>query len=95
MTRSLEAICCACLLGLLSAPADAHFHMLLPGAASVNSSVPPTEFYSGDLHNWVDANGKMYQIYDPFSQTLVNGSYVRTPFAGNIVPPSRIDPIAL
>lgn len=59
------------------------------------SSVPPTEFYSGDLHNWVDANGKMYQIYDPFSQTLVNGSYVRTPFAGNIIPQNRIDPVAL
>ena len=33
------------------------------------SSVPPPEFYTGDLHNWVDGNGKMYQIYDPGSQT--------------------------
>ena len=59
------------------------------------SSVPPPEFYTGDLHNWVDGNGKIYQIYDPFSQTLVNGSYVRTPFAGNIIPQNRIDPVAL
>lgn len=58
------------------------------------SSVPPPEFYNGDLHNYVDGNGKMYQIYDPASQTLVNGSYVRTPFAGNIIPESRFDPIS-
>jgi hypothetical protein len=59
------------------------------------SSVPPPEFYTGDLHNWVDGNGKMYQIYDPASQVLVNGSYVRTPFAGNIIPQARFDPVAV
>ena len=59
------------------------------------SSVPPPEFYTGDLHNWVDGNGKMYQIYDPGSQTLVNGAYVRTPFPGNIIPQNRFDPVAV
>ena len=58
------------------------------------SSVPPPEFYSGDLHNYVDGNGKMYQIYDPGSQTLVNQTYVRTPFAGNIIPQNRFDPVS-
>jgi hypothetical protein len=59
------------------------------------SSVPPTEFYSGDLHNWVDANGKMYQIYDPTSQVLINGSYVRTPFPNNQIPQNKFDPVAV
>jgi hypothetical protein len=58
------------------------------------SSVAPPEFYTGDLHNWVDGNGKMYQIYDPGSQQLVNGAYVRAPFAGNLIPQNRIDPVA-
>lgn len=32
------------------------------------------------------------QIFDPNSTTTVNGQPVRTPFAGNIIPPNRIDP---
>lgn len=58
------------------------------------SSVPPPEFYTGDLHNWVNANGVQYQIYDPLSQTLgANGTYTRTPFPNNVIQPSRIDPV--
>ncbi len=35
-------------------------------------------------------------IYDPFSTTTAaNGALVRTPFAGNIIPASRLDPVAL
>lgn len=64
------------------------------GASVTPSSVAPPEFYDGDLHNWVDANGKRYQIYDPATQRLSGSTYVRDPFAGNIIPPSRIDPIA-
>ena len=64
------------------------------GATPTPYSVPPTEFYSGDLHNYVNGSGQMYQIYDPASTTLVNGSYVRTPFANNQIPQSRIDPIS-
>lgn len=33
-------------------------------------------------------------IYDPKSTQMVNGQEVRTPFAGNIIPSSRIDPVA-
>ena len=36
----------------------------------------------------------MYQIYDPATTTLVNGTYVRTPFPNNQIPQSRIDPIS-
>jgi len=34
------------------------------------------------------------QLYDPRSTTMVNGQPYRTPFAGNIIPPSAWDPVA-
>ena len=64
------------------------------GSSVTPYSVPPTEFYSGDLHNYVNASGVMYQVYDPASTQLVNGSYVRTPFPNNQIPQARIDPIS-
>ena len=44
------------------------------------SSVPTPEMYTGDFSNWVDANNKLYTIYDPNTQVLVNGTYQRNPF---------------
>ena len=35
------------------------------GATATPYTVPPPEFFTGDLHNWVNASGKMIQIYDP------------------------------
>jgi len=56
-------------------------------------SVPPPAFYKGDLSQWVNGSGVMYQVYDPGSQTqLLNGTYQRTPFANNQIPQSRFDP---
>src|ERR1022692_2633115 len=56
-------------------------------------SVPPPAFYKGDLSQWVNGSGQLYQIYDPGSQTqLANGTYQRTPFANNQIPQSRFDP---
>src|SRR5579872_5383823 len=34
-------------------------------------------------------------IYDPATTTKVNGQFVRQPFAGNKIPTSRLDPVAL
>ena len=53
-------------------------------------TVPPPEFFTGDLHNWVNASGKMIQVYDPSTTTLVNGTYQRTPFPNNQIPQSAI-----
>ena len=64
------------------------------GATPTPYSVPPTEFYSGDLHNYVNSSGVMYPIYDPATTQYVNGSYVRTPFPNNQIPAGRIDPIS-
>jgi hypothetical protein len=58
------------------------------------SSVAPPEMYNGDFSNWVDANNKLYTIYDPNTQVLTNGTYSRTPFPNNKIPQSEIDPVA-
>ena len=60
------------------------------GATATPYTVPPPEFFTGDLHNWVNASGKMIQIYDPATTTLVNGTYQRTPFPNNQIPQSAI-----
>ncbi len=64
------------------------------GASNTPYSVPPPEFFTGDLHNWVNSSGKMIQIYDPSTTTLQNGTYVRTPFPNNQIPQSEFDPVA-
>jgi hypothetical protein len=64
------------------------------GAGATPYSIPPQEFFTGDLRNFVDAGGKMYQVYDPASQRLVGTSYVRDPFPNNQIPQNRIDPIS-
>ncbi|MDP9169870.1 MAG: carboxypeptidase regulatory-like domain-containing protein, partial [Acidobacteriota bacterium] len=47
--------------------------------------------FAGKLAPGVVAN----QLYDPLSTTqLANGQFTRTPISGNIIPPSRIDPVA-
>jgi hypothetical protein len=46
----------------------------------------------------VDANGTALfgnQIFDPASQTTVNGQVVRLPYAGNVIPKTSLDPTAL
>ena len=55
---------------------------------SVFSSVPTLDELNGNFN----FNGLGYPIYDPTTTQLVNGKWVSTPFAGNIVPKSRFDP---
>src|SRR6476469_9227455 len=64
------------------------------GATATPYTVPAPEFFQGDLHNWVNASGKMIPIYDPSTTTLVNGSYQRMPFPNNQIPQSQFDPVA-
>ena len=64
------------------------------GATPTPLSVPPPQFFSGNLSGWVNQNNVMYPIYDPSTTTLENGTYVRTAFPGNQIPVSRFDPIA-
>ena len=54
--------------------------------------VPYPEWFKGDFSNYKDNKGALIQIYDPATGTA-DGSG-RTPFAGNIIQPNRISPVA-
>ncbi|MCX6604782.1 MAG: TonB-dependent receptor [Acidobacteria bacterium] len=61
-------------------------------------TVPTSAQLAGDFSNTRNANGAVRSIFDPFS-TRANpddpGKFIRTPFAGNVIPANRMDPIAL
>ena len=57
-------------------------------------TVPTVKERGGDFSDLL-AVGSQYQIYDPATITAVaGGHFSRQPFPGNIVPSSRLDPIA-
>ena len=58
------------------------------------STVPTAAMRNGDLSALL-ALGPQYQIYDPLTTVAVaGGRFQRQPFQGNIIPPSRLDPVA-
>ncbi len=62
---------------------------------SLSYTVPTAPQRRGDLSDLL-AFGKRYQVYDPLTTkpSSTAGRYTRTPFAGNIIPPSRISQTA-
>ncbi len=58
-------------------------------------TVPTAAERGGDFSQALNAKGQVIPIYDPASTTLVNGAYVRQPFAGNRIPTSELDPVGL
>ncbi|MEO6759906.1 MAG: carboxypeptidase-like regulatory domain-containing protein, partial [Saprospiraceae bacterium] len=59
---------------------------------STLSTLPTAAERNGDFSNSLNTTGSLRSIYDPYT-TAVNGNTVtRTPFAGNVIPASRIDP---
>jgi hypothetical protein len=63
-------------------------------ASTFTGSVPDPRNLSGNFSNLL-ALGSQYQIYDPATiQAAANGRFSIQPFAGNVIPASRIDPIA-
>ena len=63
---------------------------------NANTSAPPLEHRTGDFSTLKTATGILTPIYDPATTMLNPGGagYVRTVFAGNIIPKSRLDPVA-
>jgi hypothetical protein len=58
-------------------------------------SIPSMRQRSGDFSDWRDASGNLIPIYDPATtRVLPNGTVVRDPFPGNIIPANRISPLA-
>jgi hypothetical protein len=49
---------------------------------------------TGNFAGLLNGDGNPVTIYDPATTQLVNGQFVRTPFAGNIIPTDRISPVA-
>src|SRR5438045_419262 len=52
-------------------------------------NVPSPEMYAGNFN----FGGRGYPIYDPNTTRLVDGVWTRDPFAGNVIPQNRFDPV--
>jgi hypothetical protein len=65
---------------------------------SLVETVPTMEQRQGDFSNTYDGRGRFLTVFDPFT-TKPNpakpGSFLRDPFPGNLIPKSRMDPVAL
>lgn len=58
------------------------------------NTVPTAEMRRGDLSPLLSL-GSNYQVYDPSSTAAVSGGqFSRQPFARNVIPASRLDPVA-
>ncbi len=59
------------------------------------TSIPTAAQRTGNFSQTFNQDGSLAVVYNPFSTILANGQYVRTPFAGNIIPTNLLDPVAL
>lgn len=60
------------------------------------STVPTELQLRGDFSQTFDTQGRLVVIYDPLTTTrLSTGEVVRQPFPGNVIPATRLDPVAL
>jgi hypothetical protein len=60
------------------------------------TTVPIDAWKQGDFSGLKTSSGQPITIYDPTTTTLnSNGIYTRSPFAGNQIPLSRMDPVAM
>jgi hypothetical protein len=59
-------------------------------------TVPTAAEAGGDFSHTLNVDGSLRTVYDPFSTQFnsATGAVTRTPFAGNVVPSSRFDPLA-
>jgi hypothetical protein len=60
----------------------------------VTQTQPTLEQRNGDFSKTLQANGQPITIYDPLTTTCVGNTCTRTPFANNVIPANRIDPVA-
>ncbi|WP_035957792.1 TonB-dependent receptor [Bryobacter aggregatus] len=65
-------------------------------ASLFTTTVPTTAWLNGDFSNLKNASGQAITIYDPLTATNDGtGNYLRTAFPGNVIPTSRMDPVAV
>lgn len=63
-------------------------------ATSLITTVPTALQRTGDFSQTRNAAGAQVAIYDPVTTTRSGTGFVRQPFPGNVVPSTRIDPVA-
>ncbi len=65
--------------------------------ATLLDTVPTALERQGDFSQSYNPNGTLQQIYNPFTTRLdaARKNYIRTPFAGNRIPASLLDPVGL
>jgi len=63
---------------------------------SQQASLPTAEQRAGNFSQTFNASGQLMQVYDPFNtSTNAAGAIVRQPLAGNLIPASRMNPVAV
>ena len=73
----------------------ADFEGLRERSQSNLTTTVPTELQrSGDFSKTVNSSGALVNIYDPVTTTRSGTGFVRTAFPGNVIPTTRIDPVA-
>ncbi|MFN7919108.1 MAG: carboxypeptidase regulatory-like domain-containing protein [Bryobacteraceae bacterium] len=67
-----------------------------PATAGVSQlTIPTTNMVKGDFTDWTTRAGAIIPIYDPSTtRSDGRGGFLRTPFAGNIIPGTRISPLS-
>ncbi len=64
-------------------------------ASEFTGTMPLEEWKRGDFSNLRNAAGQLIRIYDPLTtRPDGQGNFIRDPFPNNIIPASRIDPVA-
>lgn len=64
--------------------------------ATTTQTLPSLLERNGDFSQTLDAGGRLIQIYDPFNVSRdANGNPTRALFAGNVIPSSRFNPVAV
>jgi hypothetical protein len=66
-------------------------------ASATTTTVPTLAQRRGDFSQTLAQNGQQIRIFDPFTTrpNPAGAGFIRDPFAGNVIPANRIDPVAL
>jgi hypothetical protein len=67
----------------------------LRAGTTLTLTVPTILQRQGDFSQTFNSSGSLINIFDPSTTTIVSGRAIRTPFPGNVIPLSQIDPVAL
>src|SRR5262249_38082047 len=61
---------------------------------NLTNTVPTELQRSGDFSKTINSAGALVNIYDPTTTAPSGAGFVRTVFPGNVIPASRLDPVA-